>query len=124
MKSAKRNPEIVIIYDGDCDFCKECVKWVVRRVAALALPFQSADLSQYDLTYERCSKEVVVIMNGESRGGAAGIATLLQVGGHRGLALLLSMSGPFGRAGYKWVAAHRNSFVIRFATKVLKRVNS
>ncbi|NDA81119.1 MAG: DUF393 domain-containing protein, partial [Actinobacteria bacterium] len=77
MNPAQNQSEIVVIYDGECDFCKECVRWVQKRAKISALPFQTADLSRYGLTYQRCSKEVVVIINGKVSGGADAVAGLL-----------------------------------------------
>jgi len=123
VKPAKNSPEIVIIYDGECDFCAECVKWVLKRVTATALPFQRADLSKYGVTYERCSKEVVAIINGKVFGGASAVAKLLRASGYKNLATLLTLSGALGRTGYSWVAANRNSAIIRLLHRVLRAIN-
>lgn len=116
-------PEIVVIYDGDCDFCRESVKWLQRKLTLTALPFQSADLARYNVTYDRCSKEVVAVKNEKIFGGAEAIALLLKARGNRILALLIMLSGPLGRAGYKWVASHRNGWVVQSATALLVRKN-
>ncbi|MBM3704659.1 MAG: DUF393 domain-containing protein [Actinobacteria bacterium] len=123
VKPARKSPEIVIIYDGECDFCAECVKWVLKRVTATALPFQRADLSKYRVTYERCSKEVVAIINGKVFGGASAVAKLLRASGYKNLATLLTLSGGLGRTGYSWVAANRNSAIIRLAHFLLRNLN-
>lgn len=123
MKPAKKSPEIIIIYDGECDFCAECVKWALNRVTATALPFQRADLSTYGVTYERCSKEVVAIINGKVFGGASAVAKLLRASGYKNLATLLTLSGALGRTGYSWVAANRNSVLVRILKIALKILN-
>lgn len=123
MTAVKKRHDIVIIYDGECGFCAECVKWVLKRVAATALPFQTTDLANYGLTYERCSKEVVVVINGKVFGGADAVAKLLRASGYKNLATLLKLSGPFGRKVYAWVAANRNSAIIRLVLLVLRRAN-
>ena len=123
VKPVKKNRDIVIIYDGECGFCKECVKWVLTRITATAIPFQSADLSHYGLTYERCSKEVVVVINGKVFGGAGAVAKLLRASGYKKLATLLKLSGPLGRKGYSWVAANRDSAIIRLAHFLLRNLN-
>jgi predicted DCC family thiol-disulfide oxidoreductase YuxK len=53
--------------------------------------------------------------------GADAIAYLLGRRGNYVLGFIVRASGPLGRYGYKWVAGHRNSFIIRFATKVIER---
>ncbi len=123
MTSVQKKRGIVIIYDGECGFCKECVRWVEKKTVITALPFQSADLARYGLTYERCSKEVVVIINGKIFGGASGVAKLLRASGYKKLATLLTLSGALGRTGYSWVAAHRNSALIRLLYRVLRAIN-
>ena len=123
VKPVKKNRNIVIIYDGECDFCAECVKWVLKRINAFALPFQTADLSKYGVTNERCSKEVVVVINGKVSGGADAVAKLLRASGYKNLATLLKLSGPLGRRGYSWVAANRDSAIIRLAHFLLRNLN-
>ena len=119
--SKKTAGEIVVIYDGACDFCAECVKWVMRRRQVTALPFQTADLARYGVSYERCSKEVVVVVNKKTYGGASAVAQLLKASGHKTLGNLLRLSGPLGRKGYQWVASHRNRLIVRLATRVLRQ---
>lgn len=123
MNRSESHSEIVVIYDGECAFCKECVRWVVRRATITALPFQSADLAKFDLTYEQCSKEVVAIINGKVFGGSSAVAALLKVSRHRALGNLIMLSGPLGRRGYRWVAAHRDGLLVRSATALVKWEN-
>ena len=123
MKAIKKPHDIVVIYDGECDFCRESVKWLQRKLELTALPFQSADLVRYNVTYEQCSKEVVAITDGKIFGGAKAIAALLKARGNRVLASLVAISGPLGRAGYKWVATHREGWLVQSATTYLKRKN-
>ena len=113
MKLDNSVSNVTVIYDGECDFCRECVKWVQKRAQVTALPFQTTDLSRFGLTYDRCSKEVVVLIENEVFGGAAAVAELLQVTGYKFLGVLLKMSGPFGRFGYRWVARHRGGWLIQ-----------
>lgn len=123
MTQQQASHELTVIYDGECDFCSECVKWVQKRTVITALPFQSADLARYGLTYERCSKEVVVIINGKVFGGASAVAKLLRASGYKKIATLLTLSGALGHTGYSWVAAHRNSTPIRLLHRVLRAIN-
>jgi predicted DCC family thiol-disulfide oxidoreductase YuxK len=123
VNSAEKLGNVIVIYDGHCDFCKECVNWVERKTSITAIPFQSADLESYGVTYERCSKEVVVINKEKVFGGAGAVAELLALCGYKKFATLLRVSGPFGRQGYRWVAANRNSAVIRVVHVGLRRIN-
>lgn len=122
MSSTQNQSEVVVIYDGECDFCKECVRWVQKRATITALPFQTADLARFGVSYQRCSKEVVVIIDGKVSGGASAVASLLTTTGHKNLGAALKLTGPIGRKGYFWVASHRESWFIRLATGILKRL--
>lgn len=122
MSSAQNQSEVVVIYDGECNFCKECVRWAQKRARITALPFQTADLARYGVSYERCSKEVVAIIDGKVFGGASAVANLLKTTGHKALGAALKLSGTIGRKGYSWVATHREGWVIRIATGILKRL--
>ena len=123
MKPADSHSEIVVIYDGECTFCKECVRGVAKRATITALPFQSADLAKFNLTYEQCSKEVVAIINGKVLGGSSAVAALLKVRRHRALGNLIMLSGPLGRRGYRWVASHRDGLLVQLLQSIVRRFN-
>lgn len=123
MTQQQPSHELTVIYDGECGFCKECVRWLEKKTVITALPFQSADLARYGVTYERCSKEVVAIINGKVFGGADAVAKLLHFCGYKTVAFLLRFSGPIGRTGYKWIASHRHSSLVRIAHWILKARN-
>jgi predicted DCC family thiol-disulfide oxidoreductase YuxK len=115
--------EVVVIYDGQCHFCEQSVTWIQHKLKITALPFQSADLSAFNLTREQCSKQVYVISEGKTYGGADAIAFLLKQRGNKVAASTLKLSGGLGRAGYKWIASHRNSLPVKVATRVLTFLN-
>jgi len=123
MKPADSHSEIVVIYDGECAFCKECVRWVAKQVTITALPFQSADLAKFNLTYEQCSKEVIAIINGKVLGGSSAVAALLKVSRHRAIGNLIMLSGPLGRRGYRWVASHRDGLLVQLLHSIVRRFN-
>jgi predicted DCC family thiol-disulfide oxidoreductase YuxK len=115
--------QITVIFDGDCEFCQQSVTWVARKLTITALPFQTSDLAPFNLTQEQCAKQVYVVSQGTTYGGAAAIAFLLKRRGNRIQSGLITASGPIGRAGYRWIASHRNSWPVRLATKVLTFLN-
>jgi predicted DCC family thiol-disulfide oxidoreductase YuxK len=94
--------------------------WVQKRLDVDAIAYQTADLSQYGLTYEQCSKAVHAIHAGKTYVGADAIAYLLGRRGNWILGFIVRTSGPLGRFGYKWVAGHRNSWLIRTLTKLIE----
>ena len=119
-----RNRHIVVIYDGECAFCESSIQWIEQRLDVDSKPFQKADLTKYGLTYQECSKSVQVITNSSVSAGAPAIAFLLKKRGNSLLSVIITASGPFGRFGYKWVAAHRSSLVVSVLHQILKFANS
>jgi predicted DCC family thiol-disulfide oxidoreductase YuxK len=119
----RRELEVVVIYDGLCHFCEQSVLWIQRKLTITALPFQSADLSAYNLTREECAKQVYVISENRTYGGAEAIAFLLKQRGNSVLSATIKISGGLGSAGYRWIAGHRNSWPVKLATRVLTFLN-
>jgi predicted DCC family thiol-disulfide oxidoreductase YuxK len=115
--------QITVIFDGDCEFCQQSATWIARKLTITALPFQTSDLAPFNLTKEQCAKQVYAVSQGTTYGGAAAIAFLLKRRGNRIQSGLITASGPIGRAGYRWIASHRNSWPVRLATKVLTFLN-
>lgn len=114
---------IIVIYDGQCEFCKQSVAWVEKKLDITALPFQSTDLGPYGLTTEQCAKQVYVIAGGATYAGAGGIAYLLKQRGNTAISWLITASGSLGGAGYRWIASHRSSLLVRIATTILHALN-
>ena len=114
---------ITVIFDGQCEFCQQSVTWIQRKLEITALAFQTSDLSSFNLTLEQCAKQVYVVSDGITYGGAAAISFLLKRRGNRIQSGLITASGPIGRASYRWIASHRNSWPVNLATKVLTRLN-
>ena len=113
--------DIKVLTDGECRFCEATLGWMQKKLVVDATPFQEADLTQYGLSYEECSKALHVVHAGKVYVGADSIAYLLARRGNWILGYFVRASGPLGRFGYKWVAGHRNSWIIRFATRVIER---
>ena len=115
--------QIKVIFDGQCEFCQQSLTWIQRKLAITALPFQTADLAGYDLTRDQCAQQVYVISDNATYGGADAIAFLLKRRGNRIQSALITASGAIGRAGYRWIASHRNSWPVKVATKILTKLN-
>ncbi|MFM8447913.1 MAG: thiol-disulfide oxidoreductase DCC family protein [Candidatus Nanopelagicaceae bacterium] len=109
-----------VIYDGECDFCISCVKWVKARTQINALPNQSINPAEYGVTIAQCEKSVVVIAD-RTYFAAKAVALLLNQSGHKFLALTLRLSGPIGEFGYRYVAAHRNGLLVRILHWITKK---
>jgi len=115
---------IVVIYDGQCQFCQASIDWIEQKLAVEAKAFQNADLDSYGLTFDQCSKSVHLIAEGKVLVGATAIAYLLKKRQNLVLSLLITTSGSFGRWGYQWVSNHRNSFMVRIAHRLINQSNS
>jgi predicted DCC family thiol-disulfide oxidoreductase YuxK len=115
--------QITVIFDGQCQFCQQSVTWIQRNLVITALPFQTSDLAPFNLTKEQCAKQVYVISAGTTYGGATAIAFLLRHRGNRIQSGLITASGPVGRAGYRWIAGHRNSWPVKLSTRILTHLN-
>ena len=72
---------ITVLTDGQCRFCEATMAWVAKKLDVHAIAYQSAELSQYGLSYEQCSKAVHVLHASKTYVGADAIAYLL---GRRG----------------------------------------
>lgn len=113
--------EISVIYDGTCELCNNSINWLRKKIEITALDFHSADLSQFGLSLEQCSREVFVITGKNTFSGAGAVAYLLRVRGNKVLSILITLSGPIGRSGYRWVAGNRNSAPVKLLSYLIKR---
>ena len=115
--------EIVIIYDGDCQFCQESLTWLQQKVKVTALAFKDTDLSRFGLSVEECAKSVFVINEGQTRSGASAISFLLNKRGNKISSLIITGSGALARLSYAWISNHRNSKLVLLITKILRYAN-
>jgi len=114
---------ITVIFDGDCEFCQQSVTWIQQKLAVNAIAFQAADLQPFNLTREQCAKQLYVLSDSVTYAGADAIRYLLNQRGNKVSANMLRSTGNVGRAGYRWVASHRSSWIIKVATRVLYLLN-
>jgi predicted DCC family thiol-disulfide oxidoreductase YuxK len=112
--------EIVVIYDGKCELCKNSIFWIEKKLKIKALDFHTTDLSEFNLTFEQCSREVFVVADAKIFSGAKAVAFLLRRRGNKILSLLITLSGPLGRIGYQWVARNRSSAPVKLLSRLLK----
>jgi predicted DCC family thiol-disulfide oxidoreductase YuxK len=115
--------EITVIYDGHCEFCKNCLTWVQKKLVVTAIPYQSADLVQYGLTIQECAAQLYVIKGKKKYGGIKAVTLLLRKRKNRIAALVIKLSGPLGDKAYKWVAANRSSAVVGVLNYLVIKVN-
>lgn len=116
-------PAPIVIYDGECKFCLQCIMWVSKKLELNPIAFQGTDLSQFGLTLEECSKQVFVIEGNKKYSAIAAVIYLLRRRGNNLLSNFLKLLGPLGSWGYFWVAEHRGSFIVRMLGKILSRLS-
>jgi len=121
MGSSAQMSEITVIYDGQCELCKNSINWVQRRLSITALDFHTAELATYGLSKQQCSREVFVITDHARASGAEAVAFLLTHRGNRFLASFITLSGPLARITYRWVADNRNTWPVRALSSLLAR---
>ena len=112
--------EISVIYDGKCELCNNSINGLKKKIESTALDFHSADLSFFGLSLEQCSREVFVVSGDKTFSGAGAVAYLLKRRGNRVLSILITLSGPIGRSGYRWVAGNRNSAPVKLLSYLLR----
>ena len=114
---------VTVIVDGECEFCQQSLIWLEKKSDVDAMAFQTADLQPCNLTREQCAKQIYVITDSDTYAGADAVRYLLHLRGNRIAARLLGINGNLGRAGYRWVASHRNTWPIKIATRALYFLN-
>ena len=113
----------ILIYDGECKFCLQCINWVSKKLDISSIAFQSADLSQFGLTLEECRQQVFVINDDKKYGAIDAVIFLLMKRGNTLLSNFLKLLGPLGSWGYFWVATHRSSLIVRLLGRILARLS-
>ena len=117
MRGVKRMEKWVLIYDGDCEFCRRQIRLVERfdtRGRIEAVSFQAIDLAAYGVTRDAAEQAMhVVSPTGRvwrGAGAARQVSKLLP--SLRPLAWLFHVPGAMFVAErvYRWVAKRRHRF--------------
>jgi predicted DCC family thiol-disulfide oxidoreductase YuxK len=122
----------IVLYDGDCGFCKWLLSILLRRDRAgrlrpLALQSAEAEALVGDLTpAERMASWHLIAPGGERQSGGAAIPRLLRLlpAGSVPAGVFARFPGATDR-GYRWVAEHRtqlSKFVPRRAKQRASRM--
>ena len=88
--------EVIVIYDGLCQLCKNSVNWVGKKLEITAIAYQECDLSKYDLTLTECEKSVQVIYDKNRYQAAKAVSILLKLRGNLALAAVIALLGGVG----------------------------
>ena len=111
---------MIVIYDGECELCRNALAWLEKRTSVTALAYQLADLSIYQLTESQCADAVQLILPDRHLSGADAVAYLLRQTRWRALGSLISVCGPLGRHAYRWLASHRTSVLAKWLNWLIK----
>ena len=109
--------QILVIVDGECDFCRRAVGWVRPRVDSSIrfVAFQTTDLKRYSLTQKECELRVHFVRGNYRSTGAIAVADLLQET-HTLYGLVAAMIralSPLAQRTYDYVAGHRDGILAR-----------
>lgn len=125
MKTSSPSPA-VLIYDGECGFCRECVNYAQSITANEKIRFsayQRLPLSEYNLSIHACSESVFLFREEKQQQtlfrGAEAIGVLLRDYGKNimirfiGKYILLPLLLPLHEHMYFFVARRRSHIPIR-----------
>ena len=117
----------LVLYDGDCGFCKWLLAGLLRfdraerlRPLALQRPEAGALLADLDPAERMASMHLVSPEGARTSGGAALPSLLRLLRGGRLPAVVFGYFPRLTSAGYRWVAAHRVG-ISRFVPRRSKR---
>ena len=74
---------ITVIYDGNCQLCRNSINWLGKKLSFNALSYQSAPLAQYGLTLTECEKQVYAISDLRKYAGVSAVIFLLNARGNK-----------------------------------------
>jgi predicted DCC family thiol-disulfide oxidoreductase YuxK len=110
--SPRKRP--VLVYDGDCAFCRRCARFLERiEPDAEIIAWQCADLAELGITEEQATDAVQLVqVDGKVRSGHEAIATILSTAGGTwkilGRTILLPGISPIAAKVYRLVADNRS----------------
>lgn len=108
---ASKNP--VLIYDGDCGFCKQCIEWGLRNLTAFPayLPSADPDARQLGLSQAELESQVWLVTSKKTYGGANAVSFLLRLQPNffwRSCAWVILIALPISNLVYRWFAKNRS----------------
>lgn len=103
----------LLIYDGDCAFCKNSLKWAIGNLKQMPnyVAFQKIDLTEYQLTKTEAESQVWLLEGNRQFGGHRAVASLFK--GQTSLfwrliGVVIDLFGPISALVYRWVAKNRH----------------
>lgn len=113
---AGRSPtgEGVLVFDGECGFCRRSVRWAYRlRATCPSVPYQEVELSRWGLSVSEAVGAAWFVEDGRRWRGHEAIARVLMSSTCRpvrwaGCLLATRVARPWASRAYAWVSAHRS----------------
>lgn len=107
------NTDALLIYDGDCAFCKQSLKWALGKLPEFCryVAYQKVDFAQFGLTMGDVKSQVWLIDGQKRLGGHRAVAWLFRQQKSvtwRALGLLIDTFSPISALLYRWVANNRH----------------
>jgi len=103
----------LLIYDGDCAFCKNSLKWAIDHLSNLPryAAFQNIDLNEYSLSLAEAQAKVWLIQKDKQFGGHHAVAWLFSSQRELRWRLfggLVTITSPISGWVYAWIAKNRH----------------
>jgi predicted DCC family thiol-disulfide oxidoreductase YuxK len=107
------NSTALLIYDGDCAFCKNCLRIAIERLPLMPryAAFQRLNLAEFGLSTGDAQTQVWVIDEGKKLGGHKAVAWIFSQQKSlfwRFLGWLILVGSPVSAYVYRWVAKNRH----------------
>lgn len=107
------NADALLIYDGDCAFCKQSLKWALEKLPLFCryVAFQKVDFSEFGLQLADVQSQVWLVEGENKYGGHRAVSWLFRQQKQvrwRALGLLIDIFSPISALVYGWVANNRH----------------
>ncbi len=107
------NAGALLIYDGDCAFCKNSLLWAINHLKAMPryAAYQNVDLTEYQLSLAEVQAKVWLVDGQNHLGGHLAVAWLFTnqpALGWRIIGALIRAFGPVSALVYRWIAKNRH----------------
>ena len=107
------NTDALLIYDGDCAFCKQSLKWALGKLPEFCryVAYQKVDFSEFGLKLIDVQSQVWLIEGDRKHGGHHAVSWLFRQQKSlwwRTLGLIIETFSPISAIVYKWVANNRH----------------
>jgi predicted DCC family thiol-disulfide oxidoreductase YuxK len=107
------NTDALLIYDGDCAFCRQSLKWALAKLPEFCryVAFQKVDFSEFGLQLADVQSQVWLVEGKNKYGGHRAVSWLFRQQKQvrwRALGLLIDIFSPISALVYRWVATNRH----------------